>query len=135
MMDESELINEVLELTLACQHGTATPEECARLERLLTDNPQAIRVYLRVVDDTLTLRDAATARDGAPASGLECLACTPMPADPSDRGRNSFFKFTKLRPRLMWATAIACAILVATASRISARRFVCKARSRFGEAN
>ena len=36
-MNESELIDEILELTLACQQGTATSEEHARLERLLAD--------------------------------------------------------------------------------------------------
>lgn len=60
-MNESELVDEVLELTLACQRGTATPEELARLERLLVDSPRAVAWYLRIVDDTLTLLDAAAA--------------------------------------------------------------------------
>src|SRR5262249_35878109 len=62
-MNESELIDEVLELTLACQRGIATPEELARLERLLSDNPRAVLWYLRIVDDTLTLPDAAAGRE------------------------------------------------------------------------
>src|SRR5262245_55231579 len=69
-MDDSELINEVLGLTLACQRGEATPEEHARLERLLADNPQAIVWYLRVVDDTLTLLDASAAKETAAASNV-----------------------------------------------------------------
>ena len=54
-MDDSELMNELLELTLACQMADANSEQRARLERLLADNPQAILWYLRIVDDTLTL--------------------------------------------------------------------------------
>src|SRR5262245_58297702 len=114
MMDESELINEVLELTLACQHGCATSEECARLERLLTDNPQAIALYLRIVDDTLTLRDVATASDGSSTSAHESLIRTLTSADSGVAGRSAFQMFTKYRPRFMWATAaIACGLLIA----------------------
>jgi hypothetical protein len=61
-MDDPVLINEVLELTLANEQGDATEVERARLERLLADNRQAIVWYLRVVEDTLALRDAAVAR-------------------------------------------------------------------------
>lgn len=57
-----DLISEVLELTLAYQRDDATDEECARLERLLIDNPQAVDWYLRVLGDTLTLRAAASRR-------------------------------------------------------------------------
>jgi hypothetical protein len=64
-MDDAELKYEVLELTLACQRGDVTAEERERLERLLSDHPQAIRWYLQVVDDTLTLCDAAAARSSA----------------------------------------------------------------------
>src|SRR5689334_6376452 len=67
-MNEPELIDEVLELTLACQRGIATPEELARLERLLSDSPRAVLWYLRIVDDTLTLLDAAAARETAAVS-------------------------------------------------------------------
>lgn len=62
------MINEVLELTLAYQRGDASAEERARLERLLLDNPQAIQWYLRVVDDSLTLRTTASALDSHPPS-------------------------------------------------------------------
>jgi hypothetical protein len=64
-MNESELIDEVLDLTLACQQGAATPEELARLERLLVDSRLAVQRYLRVVDDSLTLLDAAAAEETA----------------------------------------------------------------------
>jgi len=67
-MDDGELINEVLELTLAYQRGDASAEERARLERLLLDSPQAIQWYLRVVDDSLTLRAAASAREAQPTT-------------------------------------------------------------------
>ncbi len=61
-MDPSLLFGELLKLTLAYQQGEATEEETARLERLLADNPEAIQAYLQIVDDTLTLREAAEAR-------------------------------------------------------------------------
>jgi hypothetical protein len=64
-MEDSVLIDEVLELTLALQRGDASEEERARLERLLADNPQAIVWYLRIVQDTLTLREAAAAGETA----------------------------------------------------------------------
>jgi FecR protein len=67
-MDDVELINEVLELTLAYQRGDASAEERARLERLLLDNPQAISWYLRVVEDSLTLRASALAHEAQPHS-------------------------------------------------------------------
>lgn len=65
-MDDLDLINEVLELTLAYQRGDASAEERARLERLLLDNPQAISWYLRVVEDSLTLRASALAHEAQP---------------------------------------------------------------------
>jgi FecR protein len=65
-MDNSDLINEVLELTLAVQRGDATAEERARLERLLSDNPLGISWYLRVVEDSLTLRASASAQEAQP---------------------------------------------------------------------
>jgi len=58
-MDESELLNEVLELTPVCKGDNATAEQRARLEVLLADEPQAIPWYLRIVDDIVTLRAAA----------------------------------------------------------------------------
>jgi hypothetical protein len=70
-MDDFELIDELLELTLASQQPDATTEERARLERLLADNPQAILWYLRIVDDTLTLIDDATA-----AASTQCAGAT-----------------------------------------------------------
>jgi hypothetical protein len=60
-MDESELKNEILDLTLACQRDGATAQQWARLELLMEDEPEAIKWYLRTVNDTLTLRSAAAA--------------------------------------------------------------------------
>jgi len=77
-MNGLDLINEVLELTLAFQRGDASAEERARLERLLSDNPQAIEWYLRVVEDTLTLRASAMVRESSvqesqpPLAGEAC---------------------------------------------------------------
>jgi FecR protein len=112
-MNESELINEVLELTLACQQGRATPEEHARLERLLADNPHAILWYLRIVDDTLTLLDAAAARETA-ASATPAMLNTTKPGvvSPVER-RSSTFSFAGRRQRLQLAFAAAASILIA----------------------
>src|SRR6476620_7360270 len=91
-MNESELIDEVLELTLACQRGIATPEELARLERLLVDSPLAVLWYLRIVDDTLTLLDAAAARQtaGIPAPATRETATTSIASPPRNSGVNWF---------------------------------------------
>jgi len=61
-MDQAQLVNEVLELTIAYQQGDATDEERARLERLLSDNPEAVGWYLRIVQDTLALCDATAGK-------------------------------------------------------------------------
>lgn len=87
-MDDSVLIDEVVELTLACQQGDATDGERARLERLLADDPRSIIWYLRVVEDTLTLRDATSAhradnRSAAGSAGMENLAAESA----ADRGQ------------------------------------------------
>jgi hypothetical protein len=115
-MDDSELMVEVLELTLACQQGDATPEERARLERLLSDNPQAISWYLRIVDDTLTLHAAAAAKESA---------STTMPSEPelpaeepvaADKRTASSLPSTRRSPRTWLAVlAITCGLLVAMA--------------------
>src|SRR5262245_1568563 len=97
-MDDSELMDEVLELTLACQRGDATPEEHARLERLLADNPSAILWYLRIVDDTLTLLDdaaakgnpAATAGGSTGSPGDEPVAPQKQTASPAARLKHSW---------------------------------------------
>jgi hypothetical protein len=65
-MDDADLINEVLELTLAYEGDDATAEESARLERLLLNNPQAVSWYLRDVTDSLTLRVAVSKQTPAP---------------------------------------------------------------------
>ena len=112
-MDETELINEVLELTLASQKGDATSEEHARLERLLADNPRAIIWYLRIVDDTLTILDAATARETASATDPAILGAVNSTAvSPSMRG-GSFFSVAGRRSRFEYAIAgIACALVI-----------------------
>jgi hypothetical protein len=104
MMNESELINEVVALTLACQSGCATLEECARLERLLLDNPEAITWYLRVTDDTLTLSDAAAARHGQSTSAQASLALTLADSDPTRFDQGTVVSHTLGRRRSMWAT-------------------------------
>jgi hypothetical protein len=111
-MNESELIDEVLELTLACQRGTATPEELARLERLLSDNPRAVLWYLRIVDDSLTLLDAAAARETA------TISTPPVPktatADIASPAKSSSMNSVLARlPRLSLAIGAALCGLIA----------------------
>jgi FecR-like protein len=113
-MDESELINEVLELTLACQKGDATPEEHARLERLLADNPRAILWYLRIVDDTLTLLDAATARETASTTAPAIVSTMKSHETSPARRGGPVLSLAGRRARLKMAFAgVACASLVA----------------------
>jgi hypothetical protein len=132
-MDDAELKNEMLELTLACQRDDATPEQRARLERLLEDDPRAIAWYLRVVDDTLTLRDAAAvSKSGAPA--VDCDECRAVVAalEEAERDPSTLHlpMFGALRPSFWWA-ATACGILVAITGAwwMSARQSVALASS------
>jgi ferric-dicitrate binding protein FerR (iron transport regulator) len=115
MMDDSELMHEVLELALACQDRCAGPEERARLERLLADHPQAIVWYLRIVDDTLTLMDAAAAHESAhaPFTGtIEPTMTAARQASPECMGAESSAGHNKSR-RWLAAAALACTLLIA----------------------
>ncbi len=116
-MDDSELINEVLVLTLACQSGNATSEERARLERLLADNPRAVSWYLRIVDDTLTIVDAVAAR-GSAWSAPAAWTAAPAEEPPQLTTRSSALRLWIGRRRRSWfalATALA-ALLIAWAT-------------------
>jgi ferric-dicitrate binding protein FerR (iron transport regulator) len=106
-MDDPVLINEVLELTLAHEQGDATEEERARLERLFTDNPQAIAWYLRVVEDTLALRDAAI-RSSADA-GTEEEGVRDQSPPPASSGR----RITVPRLAALSGLATAACLLIA----------------------
>ncbi len=119
-MDDSDLINEVLELTLAYQQDDATAEERARLERLLSDNPQAIAWYLRVVEDTLALRASASAQPAQPplvagpcdADG----ACSLVAAELEAASRTRTALLSSLgRTWRTWAAPVAAACLLAAA--------------------
>jgi len=121
MMEDSQLINEVLELSLVCQQGEATPEQHARLERLFVDNPRALYWYVRIVDDTLTLVDAAVARETAssPTCSPRGLAFIEGLAPSARRG---FLAFTTRRTRWSLAVAaLASTILLATIGAVSWR--------------
>jgi FecR protein len=113
-MDDSELIDEVLQLTLACQRGDATSEERARLERLLADNPQAIGWYLRIVDDTLTLLDATAARETASHSVPGAADVSADESASQDKCTTASTLSARRLPR-SWLTimAITCGLLVA----------------------
>lgn len=112
-MEDSELIREVLELTLACQRGDASDEECARLERLLLDSSKAVECYLRVVDDTLTLRETAGAIGGE-KSRRDRLAADPQDASYASlksSGLQSLFSRTHARGIWGWSIAIALLLM------------------------
>ncbi len=66
-MNQRELDHELLRLTLLWQQHAADDEDLARLERLLLDQPEARQLYLRVVDDTITLSEVADQADEAVA--------------------------------------------------------------------
>jgi hypothetical protein len=68
-MDDSSLFDEVLQLTMRRHADDVTEEELARLEHLLENSPQAIVYYLKVVDDSLTVREFVEARAKLPADG------------------------------------------------------------------
>jgi ferric-dicitrate binding protein FerR (iron transport regulator) len=116
-MDESDLIHEVLELTLACQRPCASKEERARLERLLADNPQAILWYLQIVDDTLTLIDAAAANEAASESPQHVVASCGPAARFQKRKEPSRSPYRAARWWLAGA-AIACGLLISVAASV-----------------
>jgi hypothetical protein len=70
-MDNADLINKVLELTLANECEDATAEDRMRLAQLLLSNPEAICWYLRYVADSLTLQVAAS-KPAAPPNRISC---------------------------------------------------------------
>ncbi len=124
-MDDSDLINEVLELTLAYQRDDATEEERARLERLLSDNPQAISWYLRVVEDSLTLRASASSQEDQ--SGQVCEPCEGVADAAAEAGSGapagsrtpaSLFARWEKTCRLWAAPTAAACILLAVAGAV-----------------
>lgn len=117
-MDDSVLVDEVLQLTLAYQQGDATPEERARLERLLLDNPLAVALYLRIVEDTLVLRASASARQSQPrtdASECELLAAELATAAEreADAARPTLLSFFGQQWKTWAAPALAATLLLA----------------------
>jgi FecR protein len=120
-MEDSDLIKEVLDLTVAYQNVDTTAEERARLERLLLDNPQAIAWYLRVVDDTLTLRASASARESQPpvdsCGADDDEACGIAPADQSSLHRTLPIVLPSIgRAWRTWAAPVAAACILAAAA-------------------
>ena len=63
----SDLVSEVIRLTIRCQHGSPTEDESARLNVLLTEDAQAREIYLLACDDTATLINSALVQDPAPS--------------------------------------------------------------------
>lgn len=66
-MDDQSLFDEVLQLTMRRHAVDVTEEELARLERLLESSPQAIVYYLKIIDDSLTVREFVDAQTKLPA--------------------------------------------------------------------
>jgi len=76
------LLDEVQSLTLACLSGEAPPEQAARLDSLVCADDDARSVYLRVVLDSMALRDWSGSSTVRPAP--EPAPTPEMPqADPS----------------------------------------------------
>jgi len=77
-MDKNKLTAEILRLTLLCQEGTATEDECARLDVLLADDAHARRTYLFAAGDTVTLVNSSIAAEycdsNRPTSSERCLS-------------------------------------------------------------
>jgi hypothetical protein len=61
-MNDQELSNEVLQLTLSWQQGEAGDEERARLEYLLSESSEARALYTSIVNDTVALAELAEIR-------------------------------------------------------------------------
>jgi hypothetical protein len=61
-MNEQELSDEVLQLTLTWQQGEAGEEERARLEYLLSESAEARALYTSIVNDTVALAELAEIR-------------------------------------------------------------------------
>jgi hypothetical protein len=109
-MDDFELLDDLLEVTLACQRADATSEERARLERLLADHPQAIPWYLRIVDDTLTLIDAANAQNAADTRPI-FASDEPVGRSAADNGLSQL-ESRPDAPRRAWLAALTIAGLL-----------------------
>lgn len=120
LMDSSLLLNELLQLALAYQNGDASEEETARLERLLADNPEAIAAYLRIVDDTLTLREAAEAR--ASQSTQPGISASPQVVETGDASSSGRLRLMSVRrlatrhARSAAGLAAACLLAIMAAS-------------------
>jgi hypothetical protein len=112
-MDDSSLFDEVLQLTLHRHTGEATDEELARLERLLGSSRQAVIYYLKIVDDSLTVREFAEVRANASRS-LALDSSPPSNQDEwdPDTASKACAKWSVPRSVRM---AAACIALVATA--------------------
>jgi hypothetical protein len=75
-MEEIGLALEVLELALASQAIDAAPDDFARLERAMEVDPRAIAWYVRVVDDTATLCEAAAGEESGAGRRQAILLAT-----------------------------------------------------------
>lgn len=69
-MDDQLLFDEVLQLTMRRHADDVTEEELARLEFLLESSPQAIVYYLKIISDSLTVREFVEARTKLSADDL-----------------------------------------------------------------
>lgn len=126
-MDDSSLFDEVLQLTLHRHTGEATEEELARLERLLGSSRQAVIYYLKIVDDSLTVREFAEVR--ANASLNPSLGISPSSSqdewDPDTASKTSAQGSTSRWIRL----AAACVALLVTGGLLASWPLVASRRS------
>jgi ferric-dicitrate binding protein FerR (iron transport regulator) len=77
-MDDPSLFDEVLQLTMRRHASDVTEEELARLERLLESSPQAIVYYLKIINDSLTVREFVEARTKLSAIDLPSRSELPL---------------------------------------------------------
>ena len=89
MLERDALLAEIIELATACQTGSATDDERARLERLLEDSEDARQLYLRFADETVTLNDVRQARQTPSAASEKTTAARSFRYDPASAPRRS----------------------------------------------
>jgi hypothetical protein len=125
-MDDPTLFDEVLHLTMRRHADDVTEEELARLERLLESSQQAVVYYLKIIDDSLTVREFVEARaklpvdassHGTEALGTVSLETVSLDTQVVPRAAPPAPKAIKRQPTKWFALAVAGTIAaIATVS-------------------